>query len=85
MFEIIIGSTLAFFGFIGGRLIKPKQKHEHIWKPVSSQHLNLYNGDSAQRPMKRTTKILKVCYCGENTVQTIEGNWDFKQLTSHEL
>lgn len=88
MIEILVAGSLAFFGFIAGRLVKPKQKHRHIWKPVSSQHLNIFDPSTSSysdRPIKRTTKVLKVCYCGENSVQTVDGNWEFDQLTSHQL
>lgn len=87
MIEGVVFAGVYLLGLGMGRFSKKDNglKHEHIWKPVSSQHLNLYAGDNARRPTQRTTKVLKVCYCGDNKVQTIEGNWDFDQLTSHQL
>lgn len=70
---IVIGFLLGRFALVKDR---KALRHEHIWKSIAAKNLNIYERDSADRPIQRKTQILQMCFCGQQKTQSIEGNWE---------
>lgn len=91
MLDLLFIFIAVIAGFAVGLAFKANDgvKHQHIWRAVSSMHRNTFPYGSVEgggdRPTRRATRILKVCFCGENRVDEIEGNWEFEDLTSHTI
>lgn len=82
MIEIIIGGSLAFFGFVAGRVRRKPRKvrHEHNWNVSAVQQFQEIPQAAAIGRSK--TKVLQTCFCGEFKVEVLDGTWTRENLTA---